>query len=278
MSRRQGSRAAQSGPRYTTRNATPRASGVPGPTCGSQVANSGAASAWMGTRRRLRSAPTTTAPTTSATWAASRTRSARGPVPIRCGGAGSVNGACRSCAVEALGGGVGTVAVVGEAVLDFGDCGGEGEQVAGDELVVVVGADGVPVHAFGGDGDFGDEGFGGQDDTGIGEAAQRDGPHDLVLAGDAEVVEQAVEGRLFGVAGFVGGDGGGDADVEPFGEGGADAVEGTLPATRPAVVVVAFGGGRVEADLQGQVLAGHAAQHVQAAAAKEHAVGEQGGG
>src|SRR5262249_52986648 len=46
---------------------------------------------------------------------------------------------CRSCARETLCGGVGTAAVVREPVLDLGDGGGGGEQVAGDELVVVVG-------------------------------------------------------------------------------------------------------------------------------------------
>ena len=80
MRRGQVSRAAQAGPRYTTRTATAIASGVPGPMCGSQVANSGAASAWMGTRRWLRSAPTVAATAINTAWAASTTRSA----PDRC--------------------------------------------------------------------------------------------------------------------------------------------------------------------------------------------------
>ena len=52
---------------------------------------------------------------------------------------------CRSRAREALGGGVGAAAVVGEAMLDFGDGVGEREQVTGDELVVGTGPTGSPV-------------------------------------------------------------------------------------------------------------------------------------
>src|SRR5262245_49464580 len=79
---------------------------------------------------------------------------------------------------EALGGGVRAATVLGEAALGFGDGIGEGEQVPGDELVVVVGTDGVPVHPVGGDRDFGDEGLGGQHDAGVSGAAPRDGSYE----------------------------------------------------------------------------------------------------
>lgn len=50
-----------------------------------------------------------------------------------------------------------TSAVFGEASAYFGDGGVQGKDVVGDELVGVVGADGVPIDAIGGDGDFWDE-------------------------------------------------------------------------------------------------------------------------
>ncbi len=56
-----------------------------------------------------------------------------------------------------LGGGVGAGAMLGEAAAHLRDRGGEGEDVPGDELVVVVGRDGVPIDAVGGDGDLGNQ-------------------------------------------------------------------------------------------------------------------------
>src|SRR5947199_23698 len=61
-----GRRWASPGPYRITASATTTANGVPGPTCGSQTAYSGAASAWTGTCRWLSTAPTATATATSA--------------------------------------------------------------------------------------------------------------------------------------------------------------------------------------------------------------------
>ena len=59
-------------------------------------------------------------------------------------------------------GGVGVRPDVVEPAADLVDRGLQREDLAGDELVVVVGADGMPVDAVGGDGDLGDEGLDGE--------------------------------------------------------------------------------------------------------------------
>jgi hypothetical protein len=150
--------------------------------------------------------------------------------------------------------------VGGEAAPDVVDDRREWEKFGTDELVEVVGTDGVPVDAFGGDGDFGDECFDGEHHALASEAPLREGPHELIRSGDSHVVEQFVQGVLVVAAG--GRDGGGYPYVEAFAQGLPYAIERALPGAGAAMPVVQLGCGRVKADLQAETVAGHAAQHV----------------
>jgi hypothetical protein len=109
--------------------------------------------------------------------------------------------------------------VIGEAAPYVVEGGGEREDIAGDELVGVVGSDRMPVDAVRGDGHLGDGRLRRDDHAVLGESAPRDRPYHLVFREDAEVVEEGVEGRLFGGVAFGGVDRGRDPDPEASSRG-----------------------------------------------------------
>ncbi len=82
--------------------------------------------------------------------------------------------------------GGGTRTQLGEAPPYFSYGVLQGKDFPGDQLVVVVGADRVPVDPVSGDSHFGDQRLEGQLDAVVGHPAVREGADDLVLGGDAE--------------------------------------------------------------------------------------------
>ena len=118
-----------------------------------------------------------------------------------------------SGAGEPLGGGDSVSTVSGELVDGLGDGPLEREDFGGHELVGVLGADRVPVHACRRDGDLRDQRLDGEFDALSATPRRARARIDPVLAGDAEGLEEGVEG--FDCVGLLVGEGRGDPTGNP---------------------------------------------------------------
>jgi hypothetical protein len=159
-------------------------------------------------------------------------------------------------------------------LLHLSDRHAEGEQLGGDQLIVVVRADRVPVHAVGSDGHLGDERLGGEHQAVLGEPTSGQRAQDLVVRGDSEAGQETAQFLL--LARIHGDERGRDPYGEPLAERGPDPVQRLRPATSPPVSVMAFRCGRVKADLEPQPITRQRPQRLEPAAAEQHPIGEQG--
>src|ERR1700686_4223932 len=85
-----------------------------------------------------------------------------------------------------------------DGTVDRGEGFGEREDVGRDEQIRILGADGMPIDAFGRDRHFGDEVGPCQRDALFGKAAKGDAADHAILNGDLPLVEETAE--LLGLA------------------------------------------------------------------------------
>src|SRR6266404_1271574 len=160
-----------------------------------------------------------------------------------------------------------------ERDLDRAQRGGKGQNLAGDQEIVVVGTDGMPVDAARGHRHLGHQIRARERDALRGETTQRDSPDDAIRGCNGVPIEKLLEP----VGIFVACHGSREPDPEAGVARGLDPRPGALPGSRPTMAVVQLGRRTVEADLQRQPVAWQRSERGQSSAVQQHAVGEHRG-
>lgn len=151
---------------------------------------------------------------------------------------------------------------------------GEWKNFAGDQQVLIFGADGVPVHTFGRNRDLRDQVAARQRKPLLREPAQHDLPDDAIGWGNPFAVQK--RGEPSGVV--VARHGRREADAEAFVARDSDAFDGTRPGSGAPLSIVELRRRAIKTDLQCDASSRHAAKPIEPTALEEHSIRQYGRG